>query len=99
MSTGIIGVPMPIDRLLGGVEPVLKDAAGDRRGGTRAAEAILTTDLAAWQKVQTVNLTSVFLCCKYALTHMVAQGSGSIINTASFVALMGAATSQISYSA
>lgn len=61
--------------------------------------SILTTDLAAWQKVQTVNLTSVFLCCKYALTHMVAQGSGSIINTASFVALMGAATSQISYSA
>ncbi|RAD71257.1 short-chain dehydrogenase, partial [Burkholderia multivorans] len=61
--------------------------------------SILTTDLAAWQKVQTVNLTSVFLCCKYALTHMVRQRSGSVINTASFVALMGAATSQISYSA
>ncbi|MCT1764675.1 3-oxoacyl-ACP reductase [Brevibacterium casei] len=61
--------------------------------------SILTTDLAAWQKVQTVNLTSVFLCSKYALTHMVRQRSGSVINTASFVALMGAATSQISYSA
>ncbi len=61
--------------------------------------SILDTDLAAWRRVQEVNLTSVFLCCKAALRHMVAQGSGSIINTASFVAVMGAATSQISYSA
>ncbi|MEO7421101.1 MAG: 3-oxoacyl-ACP reductase [Ornithinibacter sp.] len=61
--------------------------------------SILDTDLEAWRRVQEVNLTSVFLCCKAALTHMVAQGSGSIINTASFVAVMGAATSQISYSA
>jgi NAD(P)-dependent dehydrogenase (short-subunit alcohol dehydrogenase family) len=49
--------------------------------------------------VQEVNLTSVYLCCKYAIPHMLAQGKGSIINTASFVALMGAATSQISYTA
>jgi NAD(P)-dependent dehydrogenase (short-subunit alcohol dehydrogenase family) len=49
--------------------------------------------------VQEVNLTSVYLCCKAALPHMLEQGSGSIINTASFVAVMGAATSQISYSA
>ncbi|MEO6789538.1 MAG: 3-oxoacyl-ACP reductase [Ornithinibacter sp.] len=62
-------------------------------------DSILDTDLEAWRRVQEVNLTSVFLCCKAALTHMVAQGSGSIINTASFVAVMGAATSQISYSA
>ena len=61
--------------------------------------SILSTGLDAWKKVQDVNLTSVYLCCKYALEHMVEQGSGSIINTASFVALMGAATSQISYSA
>ena len=61
--------------------------------------SVLTTDLSAWAKVQTVNLTSVYLCCKYALEQMVKQESGSIINTASFVALMGAATSQISYSA
>ena len=62
-------------------------------------ESILDTDLEAWRRVQEVNLTSVYLCSKAALTHMVAQGSGSIVNTASFVAVMGAATSQISYSA
>jgi len=49
--------------------------------------------------VQRVNLTSVYLCCKYVLPHMRRQGRGSIINTASFVAVLGAATSQISYSA
>ena len=53
----------------------------------------------AWLRVQEVNLTSVYLCCKAALPYMLAQKSGSIINTASFVAVMGAATSQISYSA
>jgi NAD(P)-dependent dehydrogenase (short-subunit alcohol dehydrogenase family) len=62
-------------------------------------DSILTTGLEAWQRVQQVNLTSVFLCCKYALPHMQKQGKGSIINTASFVAVMGAATSQISYTA
>jgi NAD(P)-dependent dehydrogenase (short-subunit alcohol dehydrogenase family) len=62
-------------------------------------DSILTTELEAWQRVQQVNLTSVYLCCKYALPHMLAQGKGSIINTASFVAVMGAATSQISYTA
>ncbi|GAA4883018.1 3-oxoacyl-ACP reductase [Kitasatospora terrestris] len=62
-------------------------------------DSILSTDLAAWRKVQEVNLTSVFLGCKYAIPHMQRQGKGSIINTASFVAVMGAATSQISYSA
>ena len=62
-------------------------------------DSILTTGLEAWQRVQQVNLTSVFLCCKYALPHMRRQGKGSIVNTASFVAVMGAATSQISYSA
>ena len=62
-------------------------------------DSILDTDLDAWRRVQEVNLTSVYLCCKAALPHMLAQESGSIINTASFVAVMGAATSQISYSA
>ncbi len=62
-------------------------------------DSILDTDLDAWRKVQEVNLTSVYLCCKAALPHMLEQGKGSIINTASFVAVMGAATSQISYSA
>jgi NAD(P)-dependent dehydrogenase (short-subunit alcohol dehydrogenase family) len=62
-------------------------------------DSILTTDLDAWRKVQEVNLTSVYLCCKAALPYMLEQGRGSIINTASFVAVMGAATSQVSYSA
>ncbi|MER7071320.1 3-oxoacyl-ACP reductase [Terrabacter sp. NPDC000476] len=62
-------------------------------------DSILDTDLEAWRKVQEVNLTSVYLCCKAALPYMLEQGKGSIINTASFVAVMGAATSQISYSA
>ncbi|GAA2240644.1 3-oxoacyl-ACP reductase [Kitasatospora cystarginea] len=62
-------------------------------------DSILTTGLEAWKRVQDVNLTSVYLCCKYAIPHMQRQGKGSIINTASFVAVMGAATSQISYSA
>ena len=61
--------------------------------------SILDTGLEAWRKVQEVNLTSVYLCCKAAIPYMQRQGKGSIINTASFVAVMGAATSQISYSA
>jgi NAD(P)-dependent dehydrogenase (short-subunit alcohol dehydrogenase family) len=62
-------------------------------------DSILDTELDAWRRVQEVNLTSVYLCCKAALPYMLEQRSGSIINTASFVAVMGAATSQISYSA
>ncbi|CCG04379.1 3-oxoacyl-ACP reductase [Blastococcus saxobsidens] len=62
-------------------------------------DSILVTGLDAWWRVQQVNLTSVFLCCKAAIPYMQRQGKGSIINTASFVAVMGAATSQISYSA
>jgi NAD(P)-dependent dehydrogenase (short-subunit alcohol dehydrogenase family) len=62
-------------------------------------DSIETTELPAWQKVQDVNLKSVYLCSRAALRHMVAQGRGSIINTASFVAVLGSATSQISYTA
>jgi NAD(P)-dependent dehydrogenase (short-subunit alcohol dehydrogenase family) len=62
-------------------------------------DSILITGLDAWERVIRVNTTSVFLCCKYAIPHMQRQGKGSIINTASFVALMGAATSQIAYTA
>jgi NAD(P)-dependent dehydrogenase (short-subunit alcohol dehydrogenase family) len=62
-------------------------------------DSILTTGLDAWRRVQDVNLTSVYLCCKYVLPHMLAAGRGSIINTASFVAVIGSATSQISYTA
>ena len=62
-------------------------------------DSILTTDLAAWRKVQDINLTSVYLCCRYGIPHLLERGGGSVINTASFVAVMGSATSQISYSA
>ena len=62
-------------------------------------DSILTTGIEAWRRVQEINLTSVYLCCKYVIPHMQRQGKGSIINTASFVAVLGAATSQISYTA
>ena len=62
-------------------------------------DSILTTGLDAWRRVQEVNLTSVYLCCKEVIPYMQRQGKGSIINTASFVAILGAATSQISYTA
>ena len=62
-------------------------------------DSILTTGIDAWRRVQEINLTSVYLCCKYVIPHMQRRGKGSIINTASFVAVLGAATSQISYTA
>ncbi|WP_085988265.1 3-oxoacyl-ACP reductase, partial [Mycobacterium avium] len=62
-------------------------------------DVIENTEPPAWQRVQDVNLTSVYLCCRAALRHMVSARRGSIINTASFVAVMGSATSQISYTA
>lgn len=62
-------------------------------------DSIETTELDAWDRVQRVNLTSVYLCSRAALRHMVPAGRGSIINTASFVAVLGSATSQISYTA
>jgi NAD(P)-dependent dehydrogenase (short-subunit alcohol dehydrogenase family) len=62
-------------------------------------DSILDTELDAWEWVQNVNLKSVFLCCKYGIPHLLERGGGSVINTASFVAVMGAATSQISYTA
>jgi NAD(P)-dependent dehydrogenase (short-subunit alcohol dehydrogenase family) len=62
-------------------------------------DSILTTGIEAWDRVQKVNLTSVYLCCKHVIPHMLERGRGSVINTASFVATMGAATSQISYTA
>jgi NAD(P)-dependent dehydrogenase (short-subunit alcohol dehydrogenase family) len=62
-------------------------------------QSILDTSYEAWRRVQDVNLTSVFLCCKYGIPHLIEGGGGSVINTASFVAVMGAAVSQISYTA
>ena len=62
-------------------------------------DSILTTGLDAWKRVQEGNLTSVYLCCRYGIPHLQRRGGGSIINTASFVAVLGSATSQISYTA
>lgn len=62
-------------------------------------DSILTTGLDAWHRVQEVNLTSVYLCCKEVIPYMRRAGRGSIINVASFVAVLGSATSQISYTA
>jgi len=61
--------------------------------------SVLDTSLEAWQRVQDVNLKSVFLCCQHGIPHLLDGGGGSVINTASFVAKLGAATSQISYTA
>jgi NAD(P)-dependent dehydrogenase (short-subunit alcohol dehydrogenase family) len=61
--------------------------------------SILDTSVESWDRVQNVNLKSVFLCCKFGIPHLLENGGGSIINTASFVAVMGAAVSQISYTA
>jgi NAD(P)-dependent dehydrogenase (short-subunit alcohol dehydrogenase family) len=88
----------------------LFDGVADRHGRIDVAfnnagisppedDSILTTGLDAWRRVQEVNLTSVYLCCKYVLPHMQRQRKGSIINPASFVAVLGSATSQISYTA
>ena len=61
--------------------------------------SVLDTSVDAWQRVQDVNTKGVFLCCKHGIPHLLARGGGSVINVASFVALLGAATSQISYTA
>jgi NAD(P)-dependent dehydrogenase (short-subunit alcohol dehydrogenase family) len=61
--------------------------------------SVLDTSVEAWQRVQDINLKGVFLCCKHGIPHLLEAGGGSVINTASFVAVLGAATSQISYTA
>jgi NAD(P)-dependent dehydrogenase (short-subunit alcohol dehydrogenase family) len=88
----------------------MMDAAGERYGGidvlynnagiSPADDAsVLDTSVEAWDRVQDVNTKGVFLCCKHGLPHLQARGGGSVINVASFVAIVGAATSQISYTA
>jgi NAD(P)-dependent dehydrogenase (short-subunit alcohol dehydrogenase family) len=104
------GLYVPVDVTSEAEVQALFQAAVDAYGGLDVAfnnagisppddDSILTTELDAWRRVQEVNLTSVYLCCRAAIPHLQARGGGSIINTASFVAVMGAATSQISYTA
>ncbi len=61
--------------------------------------SVLDTDTEVWERVLAVNLRSVYLCCKHGIPHLLDGGGGSVVNTASFVAVMGAATSQIAYTA
>jgi NAD(P)-dependent dehydrogenase (short-subunit alcohol dehydrogenase family) len=61
--------------------------------------SVLDTSVDAWDRVQAVNTKGVFLCCKHGIPHLQQRGGGSVINVASFVAILGAATSQISYTA
>jgi NAD(P)-dependent dehydrogenase (short-subunit alcohol dehydrogenase family) len=104
------GLFVPVDVADEAQVAALFQAAADAYGSVDVAfnnagisppedDSLLVTDLDVWRRVQEVNLTSVFLCCKHAIPHMRAAGKGSIINTASFVAVMGAATSQVSYTA
>ncbi len=80
---------------LGGVDVLFNNA-----GISPADDAsVLETTLDAWERVQAANLRSVFLCCKHGIPRLLESGGGSVINTASFVAVMGSATSQISYTA
>jgi NAD(P)-dependent dehydrogenase (short-subunit alcohol dehydrogenase family) len=80
---------------LGRVDVLFNNAGINPNDDTTVTE----TTLDAWQRVQDVNVRSVFLCCKHGIPHLVEGGGGSVINTASFVAVMGAAVSQISYTA
>jgi NAD(P)-dependent dehydrogenase (short-subunit alcohol dehydrogenase family) len=80
---------------LGSVDVLFNNAGINPNEDTTVTE----TTLEAWQRVQDVNVRSVFLCCKHGIPHLVDGGGGSVINTASFVAVMGAAVSQISYTA
>src|SRR5262249_18569080 len=79
----------------GGVD-VLYNNAGISPGDDAS---VLDTTVDAWQRVQDVNTKGVFLCCKHGIPYLFEHGGGSVINVASFVALVGAATSQISYTA
>jgi len=104
------GLPVQVDVSDERSVEAMYDAAVERFGGidvlynnagiSPADDAsILETDLDAWERVQAVNTRGVYLCCKHGIPHLLGRGGGSVINVASFVALVGAATSQISYTA
>jgi NAD(P)-dependent dehydrogenase (short-subunit alcohol dehydrogenase family) len=88
----------------------MMDATAERYGGIDVLynnagispnddASVLDTSVEAWDRVQNVNTKGVFLCCKHGIPHLQRRGGGSVINVASFVAILGAATSQISYTA
>jgi NAD(P)-dependent dehydrogenase (short-subunit alcohol dehydrogenase family) len=110
LASEIGGLYVHADVTDGAQVEAMYDAAIDRFGGLNVCfnnagisppedDSILETDLDVWQRVQDVNLTSVYLCCKAGIARLLQYGGGSVINTASFVAILGAATSQISYTA
>lgn len=97
-----VTVPEDVDRMydtaireLGGLDVCFNNAGISPPDD----DSILTTGPEAWHRVQEVNLTSVYLCCKAGIARLLELGGGSVINTASFVAVIGSATSQISYTA
>jgi NAD(P)-dependent dehydrogenase (short-subunit alcohol dehydrogenase family) len=110
LAEAIDGMFVQVDVTSAAAVEALYDAVAERFGGIDICcnnagisppddDSILDTGIEAWQRVQEVNLTSVYLCCKFGIPHLLARGGGSVVNTASFVAVMGAATSQISYTA
>jgi NAD(P)-dependent dehydrogenase (short-subunit alcohol dehydrogenase family) len=94
-SASVAGMYAATVERYGGAD-VLYNNAGVMPGDDAS---ILETEPDAWQRVQDVNTKGVFLCCKHGIPHLLERGGGSVINVASFVALAGAATSQISYTA
>ena len=109
-SVAAAAFAMAVDVADEGQVAALMAAAAERFGGIDVLynnagispdddASILTTTVEAWQRVQDVNTKGVFLCCKHGIPYLQARGGGSVINVASFVAILGAATSQISYTA
>jgi NAD(P)-dependent dehydrogenase (short-subunit alcohol dehydrogenase family) len=94
-EAGVAAMYAAVAERFGGID-VLYNNAGISPGDDAS---VLDTSVEAWQRVQDVNTKGVFLCCKHGIPYLLERGGGSVINVASFVALMGAATSQISYTA
>jgi NAD(P)-dependent dehydrogenase (short-subunit alcohol dehydrogenase family) len=92
---GVRSMMATTDERFGGID-VLYNNAGISPGDDAS---VLDTSVEAWQRVQDVNTKGVFLCCKHGIPYLLKRGGGSVINVASFVAILGAATSQISYTA
>src|SRR3982074_2777904 len=109
-AEGRDGVFQPVDVSDATSVHALYEAAGQRYGGVDILynnagimppddDSILVTEPDAWDRVMAVNSRGVYLCCKYGIPHLLRRGGGSVINVASFVAILGAATSQIAYTA